>query len=71
MRFVLAPRPIDDFVCFRQRRNDASSLQTARGPLPPDPTCYRPHQGGYAVPGWTDEQTRYWLDNAAVAAGLG
>jgi hypothetical protein len=19
---------------------------------------------GYAVPGWTDEQTRYWLDNA-------
>ena len=25
----------------------------------------------YAVPGWTDEQTRYWLDNATVAAGLG
>jgi hypothetical protein len=19
---------------------------------------------GYAVPGWTDEQTRYWIDNA-------
>ena len=19
---------------------------------------------GYAVPGWTDEQTRYWLDRA-------
>jgi hypothetical protein len=19
---------------------------------------------GYAVPGWTDEQTRYWLDSA-------
>jgi hypothetical protein len=19
---------------------------------------------GYAVPGWTDEQTRYWLNNA-------
>jgi len=26
---------------------------------------------GYAVPGWTDEQTRYWLDNATAAAGLG
>jgi hypothetical protein len=36
----------------------------------------KPHEGhlrpaqrvtvpkGYAVPGWTDEQTRYWLDNA-------
>jgi hypothetical protein len=19
---------------------------------------------GYAIPGWTDEQTRYWIDNA-------
>ena len=30
---------------------------------------FRPAQAvavpkGYAVPGWTDEQTRYWLDNA-------
>jgi hypothetical protein len=25
----------------------------------------------FAVPGWTDEQTQYWLDNATVAAGLG
>jgi hypothetical protein len=22
---------------------------------------------GYAVPGWTDEETRYWMDNATVA----
>jgi hypothetical protein len=21
---------------------------------------------GYAVPGWTDEQTRYWLNNATA-----
>jgi hypothetical protein len=21
---------------------------------------------GYAVPGWTDEQTRHWMDNATV-----
>ena len=24
----------------------------------------QPAPKGYAVPGWTDEQTRYWLDNA-------
>jgi len=26
---------------------------------------------GFAVPGWTDEQTRYWLYNGTAAAGLG
>jgi hypothetical protein len=26
---------------------------------------------GFAVPGWTDEQTRYWLYNGSAAAGLG
>jgi hypothetical protein len=36
----------------------------------------RPGQGitapaRFAVPGWTNEQTQYWLDNATVAAGLG
>jgi hypothetical protein len=25
----------------------------------------------FAVPGWTDEQTRYWLDNASAPSGLG
>ena len=25
----------------------------------------------FAVPGWTNEQTQYWLDNATVSAGLG
>jgi hypothetical protein len=24
----------------------------------------------FAVPGWTDEQTRSWLDNASAASGL-
>jgi hypothetical protein len=24
---------------------------------------------GYAVPGWTDEQTRYWLDSASGPKG--
>jgi hypothetical protein len=26
---------------------------------------------GFAVPGWTDEQTRYWLYSGSAAAGLG
>jgi hypothetical protein len=25
----------------------------------------------FAVPGWTDEQTRYWLDNATSCVGCG
>ena len=25
----------------------------------------------FAVPGWSDGQTQYWLDNASAAAGLG
>jgi hypothetical protein len=36
----------------------------------------RPSQGvtapaRFAVPGWTDEQTRYWLDGATSCAGCG
>jgi hypothetical protein len=36
----------------------------------------RPGQGvtvpkGFAVPGWTDEQTRKWLDNGSAPSGLG
>jgi hypothetical protein len=26
---------------------------------------------GFAVPGWTDEETRQWLYNGSAAAGLG
>ena len=53
--------PIDDFVCFCQRR-DGASLQTAEGHLRPGQrvTVLK----GYAVPGWTNERTRYWLDSA-------
>jgi hypothetical protein len=25
----------------------------------------------FAIPGWTDEQTQYWLDNASAGSGLG
>jgi hypothetical protein len=36
----------------------------------------RPAQGvtapaRFAVPGWTDEQTQYWLDSATSCAGCG
>jgi hypothetical protein len=36
----------------------------------------RPSQGvtapaRFAVPGWTDEQTQYWLDSATSCAGCG
>ena len=38
------------------------------------PESQRPDQRvtvpkGYAVPGWTDEQTRYWLDSASGPKG--
>jgi hypothetical protein len=36
----------------------------------------RPRQGvtapaRFSVPGWTDDQTRYWLDSATSCAGCG
>lgn len=26
---------------------------------------------GFAVPGWTDEETQKWLDNGSAGSGLG
>jgi hypothetical protein len=37
------------------------------GHMRPDPRPAVPR--GYAVPGWTDEQTRYWLDSASGPKG--
>jgi hypothetical protein len=31
---------------------------------PDGPTTLSGTDKGYAIPGWTDEQTRYWIDNA-------
>jgi hypothetical protein len=31
---------------------------------PDRPTTLSGTGNGYAVPGWTDEQTQYWIDNA-------
>ena len=38
-------------------------------PVRPDQGVTRPT--GFAVPGWTVEQTRQWLDNASAGSGLG
>jgi hypothetical protein len=38
----------------------------------PIPDATGPHvtvPKGFAVPGWTDEQTRYWLDSASGPKG--
>jgi hypothetical protein len=37
------------------------------GHMPPDSRPAAPRS--YAVPGWTDEQTRYWLDSASGPKG--
>ena len=31
---------------------------------PDGPTTLSGTDKGYAIPGWTDEQTRYWIDSA-------
>jgi hypothetical protein len=31
---------------------------------PDGPATFRGTGKDYAVPGWTDEQTQYWIDNA-------
>ena len=46
----------------------SANAATVRRSKPPEGHV-RPAQSvtvpkGYAVPGWSDEQTRYWLDNA-------
>jgi len=51
-------------VCSRRRR-DGASLQTAPGPLGLAQRDTLPK--GFAVPGWTDEQTRQWLSYPRVS----
>jgi hypothetical protein len=44
---------------------DAATVHRSKPPerhMRPDPRPTLPR--GYAVPGWTEEQTRSWLDNA-------
>jgi hypothetical protein len=46
----------------RSKRPESHVRPTQRATVPNVPK-------GYAVPGWTDEQTRYWLDSASGPKG--
>jgi hypothetical protein len=59
---------------------DAATVHRAKPPegqlRTQQPVTVRPSEGatatpGFAVPGWTDEATRRWMDNATSAVGLG
>ena len=65
------------FSTFALARTDhrQSDVRTHRGPVsmvklhpnygnPDGPTRWSGTGKGYAIPGWTDEQTRYWIDSA-------
>jgi len=52
----------------RHARPHGHSRSTRRITVYPDQRLANPRR--FAVPGWSDEQTRQWLDNATAAAGL-
>jgi len=52
----------------RHARPHGHSRSTQRITVYPDQRLAGPRR--FAVPGWSDEQTRQWLDNATAAAGL-
>jgi hypothetical protein len=59
-------------LCASAEAATARHFQRARQHHP----IIRPSQGvtapaRFSVPGWTDEQTRYWLDSATSCAGCG
>jgi hypothetical protein len=72
MRFVLAL----GLLVILCTAADAARLHRAKAPTR-QPIIVRPSQGPtaparFAVPGWTDEQTEYWLDRGPSAcAGCG
>ena len=50
----------------------AANAATVRRSKPPEGHSPDPRPAvprSYAVPGWTDEQTRYWLDSASGPKG--
>jgi hypothetical protein len=51
---IILCAPADAATVLRSKRPEGHLRQGQRATVPK----------GYAVPGWTDEQTRYWLDNA-------
>ncbi len=49
-------------LCVSANATTVHRSKPPEGPLRPGQRVTVPR--GYAVPGWTDEQTRSWLDNA-------
>jgi len=70
MRSVLALGLLIYFVCFCLAPVHRSKLHE-RHLRPAQRVTVPTVTKGFAVPGWTDEQTRYWLHNGSAAAGLG
>jgi hypothetical protein len=51
---------------------DAATMRRSKPPAGPvRPVQHVTVPNGYAVPGWTDEETRKWLYNGSAASGLG
>ncbi len=72
---LFCPWPIDHYhfgasadAATAHRFKPPAGLLRA-GHLRPAPRVTVPK--GYAVPGWTDEETRKWLYNGSAASGLG
>jgi hypothetical protein len=68
MRSVLTLALLISWCAFA----DAAPVHRSKrlgGQMRPDPRPTVPK--GFAVPGWTDEETRQWLYNGSAASGLG
>jgi hypothetical protein len=48
----------------RGHRGTVSMVHHPNYGNPDDPSTFSGTGKDYAVPGWTDEQTQYWIDNA-------
>jgi hypothetical protein len=68
MRFVLA-LGLSISLCASGNAATLHRSKPHERYLRPDPPAAVTKR--FAVPGWTDEQTRYWLWNGSRGAGLG
>ncbi len=66
MRSVLA-LGLSIILCASANAATVHRSRPPRGHLHQDQRVTVPK--GFAVPGWTDEQTRYWLDSASGPKG--
>lgn len=69
LTFLLASLGSASAATIHRTRPSTSHLFAHRlAGLPPGQRAGEPRR--FAVPGWSDGQTQYWLDNATAAAGL-